>query len=208
LPVRLIGALGVIRLWGSSYGTILGLAMIRYYGASVDRAVLAGIEGPDDALKLPSTAEHQLRKLASLVAVDPVLSREIPDFRALLTRVLVAAKVKPLTIPFGDSKSKTTVSAVLGRFDLEQLVIRMLGDRAGMEALPRTLLDIDRGRFASPLVQEAVREIVEQRTGSIGLAMSYATDCASGASRRRLLMQIEQETRAGCSRTLTSLSRM
>jgi pimeloyl-ACP methyl ester carboxylesterase len=40
-------ALGVkkVRLWGSSYGTTLGLATIRYHGANVDRAILAGIEG-------------------------------------------------------------------------------------------------------------------------------------------------------------------
>jgi len=99
-------------------------------------------------------------------------------------------------VPLRNSKSPTAVRVVLGRFDLEQLVIGMLGDRAGLERLPRTLLDIDRGRFSSPLVQEAAAEIVEERTASIGSAMSFATDCASGASPQRLA-QIERETRLG-----------
>lgn len=61
-------ALGVekVRLWGSSYGTTLALATIRYHGTNIDRAVLAGIEGPNDTLKLPSTAERQIRTLAKL----------------------------------------------------------------------------------------------------------------------------------------------
>jgi pimeloyl-ACP methyl ester carboxylesterase len=76
-------ALGVdkVRLWGSSYGTTLGLAIIRYHGANVDRAVLAGVEGPDQALKLPSTAERHLRAVSKLVAKDPTLRHEVPDLR-------------------------------------------------------------------------------------------------------------------------------
>ena len=185
-----------IRLWGSSYGTTLGLATIRYHGANIDRAVLAGVEGPDDALKLPSTAERQLRMLAKLVAEDPTLGSEIPDLRALVTRILAAAEASPFIVPLTHAKPKRMAQVTLGRFDLEQLVIGMLGDRAGLEQLPRTLLDFDHRRFSSPLVQEVASEIVEERTGPIGSAMSYTTDCASGVSPERLA-RIEQETQAG-----------
>lgn len=185
-----------VRLWGSSYGTTLGLATIRYHGANVDRAVLAGIEGPNDTLKLPSTAERQLRTLAKLVLDSPTLRHEIPDFRDLLTRVLAAGEANPLVVPFTNAKSKNTTRITLGRFDLEQLVIGMIGDRDGLERLPRTLLDFDRRRFSSPLVQVAASEIIEERTSSIGSAMSYSTDCASGVSQERLA-RIERETRAG-----------
>ena len=80
--------------------------------------MLAGVEGPDDALKLPSTAERQLRMLAKLVADDPTLGSEIPDLRALVTRILAAAQARPLIIPFTDAQSKRTVQVTLGRFDL------------------------------------------------------------------------------------------
>jgi pimeloyl-ACP methyl ester carboxylesterase len=191
-------ALGVekLRLWASSYGTTLALAMLRYHGTDIDRAVLAGVEGPDDTLKLPGTAAQQLQAVTKLVAGDPSLSREIPNLGHLLTRLLAAAQTRPLVVPLRNSKSRTAVRVMLGRFDLEQLVIGMLGDRAGLERLPRTLLDIDRGRFSSPLVQEAAEEIIEERTAPIGSAMSFATDCASGASPQRLA-QIERETRLG-----------
>jgi pimeloyl-ACP methyl ester carboxylesterase len=191
-------ALGVekIRLWGSSYGTTLGLAIIRDHGANVDRAVLAGVEGPDQTLKLPSTAEGQVRVLSKLVADDPTLRHEIPDFRRLMLRVLTTAKARPFIVPCSDAKSKRTVKVSLGRFDLEQVIIGMLGDRAGLERLPRTMLDFDRRQFSSSLVQEAASEIAEERAGPIGSAMAFSTDCASGASPERLA-RIEREAQAG-----------
>jgi hypothetical protein len=135
---------------------------------------------------MPSTAERQLRTLAKLVLDNPTLRREIPDFRELLLRVLATAEANPFVVPFTNAKSKNTTRVTLGRFDLEQLVIGMLGDRDGLERLPRTLLDFDRRRFSSLLVQEAASEIIEERTSSIGSAMSYSTDCASGVSQERI----------------------
>lgn len=191
-------ALGVekVRLWGSSYGTTLGLAVIRYHGANVDRAVLAGVEGPDQTLKLPSTVELHLRAVSKLVGNDPTLRHEIPDLRRLIIRVLTTAKARPFIVPFSDPKSKKKVRVTLGRFDLEQVILGMLGDRAGLERLPRTLLDFDRRQFSSSLVQEAASEIAEVRKGPIGSAMAFTTDCTSAASPERLA-RIERETQAG-----------
>lgn len=49
-------ALGVpkIRLFGFSYGTHLGLAAIRRHPSSIERAVLAGTEGPDHVSLVPT----------------------------------------------------------------------------------------------------------------------------------------------------------
>jgi hypothetical protein len=127
---------------------------------------------------------------------SPTLRHEIPDLRDLLTRVLAAAEANPFVVPFTNAKSKDTTRVTLGRFDLEQLVIGMLGDRDSLERLPRTLLDFERRHFSSPVVQAAASEIIEERTSSIGSAISYTTDCASGASQERLA-RIERETRAG-----------
>jgi pimeloyl-ACP methyl ester carboxylesterase len=191
-------ALGVkkISLWGSSYGTHLALAVIRHHGEHIHRAVLAGVEGPDHTLKLPSAAEQQLDVLGKLVASDPDLSRDIPDLVSLVRRVFATAERKPFTIVVIDPESKKTTTVTLGRFDLEQTVISMLGDREGLERLPRMLLAFERADLSSPLVQMAARLAVEDRTGPIGSAMSFAMDCASGASKERIA-RVERETRAG-----------
>ena len=180
-----LGAERVI-LWGSSYGAHLGLAAIRHHGNHIFRAVLSGIEGPDQTLKLPSTVDEQLNAISRLVGSDPALARQIPNLAELAKRVLAAAERTPFTISIVDAKSKQTAKVVLGRFDLEQQVIGMMGTREGLERLPGTLLALDRRELSSPLVEQVARNVVEIRTGSIGSAMSYAMDCASSASEQRI----------------------
>jgi len=60
-----------LSLWGISYGTHLGLAYLRVHPDRVDRAILAGIEGPDDTWKLPSRAEALLARWEALLPVSP-----------------------------------------------------------------------------------------------------------------------------------------
>jgi pimeloyl-ACP methyl ester carboxylesterase len=159
---RALGA-RTIRLWGSSYGTFLAFAVIRHYGDVIDRAVLSGVEGPDHTLKLPSTTARQLKVLAKLVAADPAIRRDIGNFGGLVARVLRTAQQKPFDIPVGGTQSTSSQSVKLGRFDLEQLIMAMTGDRAGLEQLPRMLLAFGRGDFSSPLVQTAARLVITQR---------------------------------------------
>jgi len=72
----------------------------------------------------------------------------------------------------------------------------MLGDRDGLESLPRVLLELDHRNFTADLVQKAAKEIAEERTGPVDSAMSLAMDCSSGASAGRLA-EIDKETKGG-----------
>jgi pimeloyl-ACP methyl ester carboxylesterase len=188
-------ALGVekIRLWGSSYGTFLALAAIRHHGAHIERAILSGVEGPDHAIKLPSTTDRQLKTIAKLVAADASLRTEIPDFLELVSRVIKMAEDKPFRIAEPASGSP---SVTVGRFDLEQTIMALSADRDGIEQLPRLLLDFAEGHLASPRVQMVGGFLRAARTGPIGSAMSYATDCSAGTSPERRT-RIDQEVQAG-----------
>src|SRR5262245_19467300 len=68
----LADALGAprLRLWSISYGTHLALSMMRRHPERVDRAILAGTEGPDHTLKLPMNTERLLERVATLAAQD------------------------------------------------------------------------------------------------------------------------------------------
>ncbi|MEZ2346439.1 alpha/beta fold hydrolase [Terriglobus sp. RCC_193] len=182
-----------IRLWGSSYGTTLGLTVLRYHGEHVDRAIFAGVEGPDSTLKFPDTTKHQLETLATLIAADPRLEQEIPDFKALLQKVLQSAASQVYRVPLAANGDQAVV-VTLGRFDLEQIVIGSLGDREGLASLPRLLLDFDHRNLSSSRVQEAAKEIAGQRSGPVDSMMSLATDCSSGASAERLA-EIDRQTK-------------
>jgi len=182
-----------IRLWGSSYGTTLGFSVLRYHGEHIERAILAGVEGPDDTLKFPDTAEHQLNTLAKLTAANPYLNQKIPDLRGLLQKVLQSSTAQPYRVPLAANGDRASV-VTLGRFDLEQVVIGSLDDRQGLASLPRLLLDFDYGNLSSSLVQEVAKEIREQRSGPIDSIMSLATDCSSGVSTERL-GEIDRQTK-------------
>src|SRR5262249_14754003 len=50
-----------IRLWGVSYGTLLGLTALRRHEATIDRMILTGLLGPDQGRGyLPSVVQDQL----------------------------------------------------------------------------------------------------------------------------------------------------
>ena len=72
-----------VSLLGHSYGTELAFAVIRRHGESVQRAVLASVEGPGDHGGLPSVLDLQLKKIARLVASDATVGKEIPDLVSL-----------------------------------------------------------------------------------------------------------------------------
>lgn len=168
-----------INLWASSFGTQLAFAVIRSHGDHIGKAVLSGVEGPDHTLKLPRIYAEQMARLG--------MGKELEEVLASIGKQPITASV------FGTGR------VTLSRFDVEQAVIGMLGTRSGWEALPELLAALKlRSEFAAP-VQGLAQEIASFRRASIGSMMTYATDCSSGASKRRLA---EASKEAGAFRNL------
>ncbi|MDQ2974605.1 MAG: alpha/beta hydrolase, partial [Acidobacteriota bacterium] len=169
-----------ITLWGSSYGTHLGLVFIRRHEKSVYRAIFSGVEGTDDTFKFPGTFDAQLKLVSNLVKQNQELKKNIPDFIELVKRVFAKLEREPVEVETKNGKIK------LGKFDVQQLAVALLGDRAGKEVLPVLFYDFDRGNYNSPYVKYFAQFIAQQRLGELGSAMAFATDCASFASKARL----------------------
>ncbi len=173
-------ALGVERvsLLGFSYGTHLGLAVLRYHPAGVHRAVLLGVEGPDDSEKLPSTADFQLRRLARFAREDSVIGRLAPDlygtFRALVERLdREPARVR---IPRAEGDS---VELAIGGFGMRYLLLRDLGDTHDWPILPGLIVRTAQGDHG------LLAQFARRRWQAAPSAMWAAMDCASGASPAR-----------------------
>lgn len=184
-------ALGVekIALWGTSYGTHLSMAMLRYYGEHVSRVILTGAEGPDHTLKLPSTTQLHLEKVAELVANNDALSRVIPDFMAMVRTELDKLEAKPAVVRIGRDKN-----IVVGRVDLAMYISQSVGRARSIRTLPLDLHRISQGKYG-PLARFAL----SIRTEPINSGMSLAMDCASGASVERIdrILKEAQETVLG-----------
>ena len=172
---RALGARRLTLLAGS-YGTHLALAAAQRHPELVDRMALAGVEGLDDTLKLPSRVDDVLRRIAA--ARRPSLIDDISRLRARL-----AAEPASFAFPTGQV-------IVVGEWDLQRWIAESL------DAVP----EIDRMVSAVPALLDGDystlgRWALGYRMPRPVNLMNLAMDCASYASRERLArIQAEAET--------------
>lgn len=179
-----------ISLLGFSYGTHLGIAYARAFPDRVESMVLAGVEGPDQTLKLPLHMDTAFRRLARMVAADPELGPEIPDLVALLERVQRKLEAEPVVVTLTDPEDGATYDVPVGRHFLDYIIRRDIGDASDLPVFPRLLYSIDRG---DPSV---LQWFVQKRAGILVVVdgMSAVMDIASGASPERTAL-IEAQTK-------------
>jgi pimeloyl-ACP methyl ester carboxylesterase len=170
-------ALGLerIALYGTSYGSHLGLAYLRRHGEHVARAVLTKVEGPDHTWKLPSTVQRHLEQVQASTATDPALDATDRDLLGRLRRLLEQLAASPVTVPADDVGPAVTV----GPLDLQVAVARALASAREIEGLPGLLRQFDQGDWSG--LAPTARELRHVSTHPMPLMM----DCASGATASR-----------------------
>jgi pimeloyl-ACP methyl ester carboxylesterase len=171
-------ALGVpqLVLFGSSYGTQLALATMRRHPDLAARAILAGVQGPDDTWPLPGTLERRMEVLAELGLTG--------TFRTVVARLdsapLVVRVARPAD-PGERAGGGDSVSLVIGGYDFLSFFAGLLDNPAERRRIPALLAAASGGDLSA-----VAPSVLEDRTPrSLGSAMAYTTMCASGASRAR-----------------------
>jgi pimeloyl-ACP methyl ester carboxylesterase len=182
-------ALGVetISLWSTSYGTHLALAVIRRHEGSVHRAILAGAEGPDHTLKLPSVVRRQFEAIAQVYKTDPKAGEVVPDLLGLIEALCARLEEQPATVEVTDSPTGQRVPVTVGSFDLQLFAASIPGRIHAIQRFPAAAEAMSRGDFTA-LAEFAL----EYRRAPLAPAMSWMMDCASGASDERRA-QFERE---------------
>jgi pimeloyl-ACP methyl ester carboxylesterase len=180
---RLADALGAerVRLLGASYGSHLGLAVLRRHPDRVDRAMLSLVEGPDHTYKLPSLVDAALRQVAELAATLPETAGGHPDLRGDLAAALDKLEARPRAVPCD------AASVTVGPWDLRRAVAGCLGDAPSLALLPSRIRAIGAGDL-----RWLAHETVDRRRGWPASAMAWHTDAASGATAARRA-RIEEE---------------
>jgi pimeloyl-ACP methyl ester carboxylesterase len=171
-----------LNLVGFSYGTHLGLAVIRRHGDRIHRAALIGTEGPDHTSKLPSTSQAQLERLSKLVAKDPTVGAKVPDMVGLLRRILDRMERQPVTVRVTDQRTKRPVDLTVGKFGLQLIIIIDLGDTSDLPIFPALFYTIDRDDYS------ILARFIEKRYNQFGAGipvMMQVMDASSGATRAR-----------------------
>ncbi len=177
--VNLREALGVkkFRLVAMSYGTHLALTAIRRHPESIERAVLAGVEGPDHTLKLPNDIQKHLEHISDLIAAHPKAGKLLPDFERLLKKLIAQLNPKAARITVTDTMSGHRVSVVLDGFDVQSIAGALLGRRSTIRLIPKIF-----GPAATGDLSALASYAHSIARGSRVSAMGAVMDCASGAS--------------------------
>lgn len=168
-------ALGVpkISLWGMSYGSHLALATLRLHGDGIERAVLMGVEGPDDTLKLPLRADALLAELALLAR-----AQGFDDLPAMTRQLLDGLRQQPAR---GRSLMHGGREVAIGAYDAQLAIVNALGRRQTQQMLPLLLHEATGGDY--DLLAGLVLAMREQLGGF--QAMPLAMELASGQSPHR-----------------------
>jgi pimeloyl-ACP methyl ester carboxylesterase len=178
-------ALGVkkVSLWGISYGSHLGLAVLKRYPANIERVALVGIEGLDETVKLPALTDAFFGRLQAAILADPEAAKAYPDFVGVMRRVHARVEREPVSVKFSD-KAGEDVTLVLGVADVRVAAAVMGSDPGRSRMLPGLYAMMDAGDFsrAAQIVWEVLRKPDAVRFTGMGEAM----DVASGISRQRL----------------------
>jgi pimeloyl-ACP methyl ester carboxylesterase len=179
-----------ISLWSISYGTHLALATIRRHPQSIHRAILAGTEGPDHTYKLPSNVQKHLEDLAAVIKADPEIGKEIPDLLGLMKTVFDRLDAEPQTVEVTDPRTKQKVKVIVNKFVLQFLIANNIGTTV-TGSFPALIYRASKGDFTNP-----AQVWLNISRDSIGSAMSFMMDCASGqtAARRERIAREAKET--------------
>ncbi|MDG2535887.1 alpha/beta hydrolase [Sphingomonas sp. HITSZ_GF] len=182
--VQLAKALGYdrISLVGGSYGSHLGLSLMRRHPEIIDRVVLRGIEGPDDTYDVPSGTLGALSRIAAAAEAAPELAGAMPagGLIAALKTVEQRLDAKPVTVTV-TTKGKSS-SITLSGEDVRLIARHGARDKSPW---PAFVLRMYRGDYS-----ELAKEALDERTIGIEGPMHFMMDCASGISdeRRRQIL--------------------
>jgi pimeloyl-ACP methyl ester carboxylesterase len=176
-----------------SYGTTLALEAIRRHGEHMDTAVLAGVEGPDQALQSPMTFDFALRRISQMAASSPKLHGAFPDTYGEFQRLLGRVGREPLIVRVHNPKTKEPVDLTLGAFYLQFAIKNMLPNGRRADRVPAMVYALSQGdtSLLAPIAQDFYGSLMTAFT-----AMQYSVSCSDGASPGRRLMGEQDAARS------------
>ena len=167
---------------GGSYGSHLGLQLMRAYPQIIERAIFHGIEGPDHTWDDPDGMLRALQRIdaaAQARAADRGVAVPEGGYLASLARSIARLEAAPqLVTVTRDGKDMPVV--------VDAEILRLMARRGGagshdrLDAWPRMVLALERGDL-----QQAAGAALSYRTLRLSDPMHWSMDCSSSISAAR-----------------------
>jgi pimeloyl-ACP methyl ester carboxylesterase len=171
---RALGAEKLV-IWGHSYGSHLGLAVLKRHGQRVARAIFGGVNGPDQRWRYPNDLQALVERIDNRINEFPKLRRQLPSLKRLVAEVFEQLDKKPVTVQV-QAKSVT-----IGKMEVQVITALLAGDLEFVSSLPLFFSQMRQGDFSR--VAQLTLGALKQREADT--AMRYAMHIASGVSPER-----------------------
>jgi len=178
-----------ITLYGFSYGTHLGQTYMKYYPKKVNKAILVGVEGLNETIKLPLSMDLQFKKITAMAKADPNINKDISNLEDLYRKVIHQLSERPVELTINSALTRQPIQVKVGPFGLNTVLRMDIGDASDIPVFPKLLYTIYKEDYS--LLKWFVQKRHQMVYGVLG--MSVIMDAASGATKSRLNLIKDQE---------------
>ena len=167
-------------LIGGSYGSHLGLHVMRRFPDRVDRAIFYGVEGPDHTWDKPSGLWRTLGRIAKAAESSPYYAGKVPEGGLLqaLQTVMNRLAVKPAQYTL--QRNGETREIMITKPLVQAIAAHRAGKRSQPEFWPDLILAMYQGDYQLPAMAS-----MGMRSMPAPHAMARSMDFASGISKTR-----------------------
>jgi pimeloyl-ACP methyl ester carboxylesterase len=167
-------------IWGGSFGSHWGMAVMRYYPEIVERAILRGMEGPNHTYDHPGHLWNVYKRVAAEAEKAPELQGLIPEgglIEAIKT-VIDRVKKKPVKVTVTDPKTGKSQDVL---FSVQEAGRLARGYSGGLPGWPSNVITLYNGDFS----MAAERALRRQGSRRFRTASYYMLDHGSGITPER-----------------------
>lgn len=178
-----------ITIWGVSFGSHWGMAVMRYHPEIVERALLSGTEGPNHTYDDPAGVLAVLERISEDAGDADAFRGRVPEggFLASLRRTIDRLERQPATVSVAPDEADASVRVTLDGEairDLSEGYLGSVGDRRWEASWPLGVLLLADGDLT-----RAARRLTPPSDPSGGgpwrTASYFMLDCGSGITPER-----------------------
>ncbi|WP_374685596.1 alpha/beta fold hydrolase, partial [Promineifilum sp.] len=133
--------------YGVSYGTLLGLHLMRNHPEGLRSVILDSVVAPDVNFiaELPESEDRVYAEVFAACAADPACNEQYPNLEARFYALLADYRANPRTLTLTDPETGERYEAYLDDQGLRSIVYQLLYVARMPAVLPKVISDLERG---------------------------------------------------------------